>query len=182
MNDLQGSAEFSVEDPPLFRWRLDRWWAEGPRALVCMANPSYAGGDKNDPTVTQLIKLIRALGYPGFTVVNWSPFIATDPSALHAWRWNDPTAYKDSTQQNLANIERWTRGAAARFVAWGNIPPHTKAVVESLSAGGDYELYAFARTKSGNPVHPMARGKNRLKIGAAPIVWQAALEKWNNAD
>ena len=177
MVDWHGNAHFSGESPPLFRWRLDRWWGEGDRALVCMANPSYAGADKNDPTITQLIKLIRALGYPGFTVINWSPYIATSPKDLHAWRWNNPDLSSRAQEDNVEMIRHLGVVAPVRIVAWGNIVPqvpNTSHVLRALSDDLKHPVYAFGRTKDGSPKHPMARGKHRLKIGQQLEVWRAA--------
>ncbi len=179
MSDWQGSALFSDEDPPLFRWRLDRWWGSGPRALVCMANPSYAGGDKNDPTITQLIKLVRALGCPGFTVVNWLPYIATDPKDLHAWRWNHPEQVIPAQARNIVQIADLSEHAVIRIIAWGNLVPSvpvTQRVLRAMSADHSFPLYAFGTTKDGSPKHPMARGKNRLVIGEPLIEWRRAEE------
>ena len=36
-------------------------------------------------------------------------------------------------------------------------------------------IWCFATTKSGNPTHPLARGKARLKIGAPLEIWRDAL-------
>jgi hypothetical protein len=43
MGDIQGSAVFTERNGWKLRMRLDRWWSDEPRALVCMANPSNAG-------------------------------------------------------------------------------------------------------------------------------------------
>lgn len=174
IRNWEGSALFSDEDPPLFRWRLDRWWGSGPRALVCMANPSYAGGDKNDPTITQLIKLTEALGFPGFTAVNWSPYIATAPKALHAWRWNHPEQAVPAENRNIAQMAALSADAAVRIIAWGNIVPSvpvTQRVLRAMSLDHEFPLFAFGTTKDGAPKHPMARGKARLAIGAPLVVW-----------
>jgi hypothetical protein len=174
MVDWEGSVEFSQEDPPLFRWQLDRWWAPGPRALVCMANPSYAGGDRNDPTITNLIKLIHALGYPGFTVVNWSPYIATSPKDLHAWRKVEGVIPEEAT--NAVRIYTLSKHAAVRVVAWGNIVPtkpdlNTRRVLNAMFLDGKESLHVFGFTNGGAPKHPMARGRHRLTPGAS-------LERW----
>ena len=177
MIDWQGSALFSDEDPPLFRWCLDRWWDSGARALICGANPSYAGGDKNDPTITQTIKLVQALGYPGFTMVNWSPYIATDPKNLHAWRWNNPEQAKRAEFKNLGLIKALSAKAAVCIIAWGNLVPMvpaTQRVLRAMSLDHSFPLYAFGETKSRRPKHPMARGRARLKPGEPLVVWRPA--------
>lgn len=174
-----GSAEFSINGE--HRLRLDRWWAPGPRALVCMTNPSRAGAHDNDATVWNLIALVKALGYPGFTVVNWLPYIATKPTDLFAWRnallESDGPAYRAIHETAISTIAALTEGAAARFVAWGNMVPqvpHTTAILRALSANGRYELFAFDLTKDGNPKHPAARGEHRMVPGIPPVIWRPA--------
>ena len=45
-----------------FRLRLDRELCDGLHAAVCMANPSKAGADQNDPTIATLNRLLPARG------------------------------------------------------------------------------------------------------------------------
>lgn len=177
--NTNASADFSIDGT--LRLRLDRWWAPGPRALVCMANPSTAGAHDNDATVRNLIELVRALGYPGFTVVNWLPHIATKPAELFKWRNalldTDPQKYRTVHDKAITLIEALTGEAAARFVAWGNLVPHvphTTAILRALSGHGRHELLAFGLTKDGTPKHPAARGLHRLVPGTQPIIWQQA--------
>lgn len=174
---MNGSAVFSEETPPRFRWRLDRWWADGYRALICMTNPSMAGAEKNDPTITQNNKLFKALGYPGYTAVNWAPFIATDPADLHAWCWNSPLERILINEKNLDLVRELSESAPVRVVAWGGLVisgPHTTAMLNALSLDGKHPLYAFALTKDGHPRHPMARGKHRIPVGQELTVWKQA--------
>ncbi|WP_348629395.1 DUF1643 domain-containing protein [Methylobacterium sp. 17Sr1-1] len=63
-----GSAEFSTCG--LHRYRLDRWWSDEPRALVCMRNPSTAGADRNDPTICRCARCCR--GGPASAGSRWS--------------------------------------------------------------------------------------------------------------
>lgn len=172
---MEGSATFSEETPPRFRWRLDRWWTAGPRALICMANPSKAGAEDNDPTIVQCNKLIEALGHPGYSAVNSEPFIATSPKELNAWKHNRHFEAAALEGENLALIRSLSITASVRFVAWGNLvarDSHANRILDALSLDGKHPLYAFALTKDGRPRHPMARGKNRITPGTEPVLWQ----------
>lgn len=180
MSDIQGSAIFSGETPPLFRRQLSRWWSDAPRVLLCMANPSYAGADKNDPTVHSVVRLTRELpGCGGFDVVNWEPYIATSPADLHRWRdeasARTPDLVRAVRAENLLLIRRLSADAYIRIVAWGDIvplTPHTQHTLAAMSLDTTQNLYCFGRTKSGNPKHPMARGKSRIPNGTRPMLWR----------
>lgn len=178
MTTIHGSAEFS--ECGRHRHRLDRWWSDKPRALVCMCNPSTAGAEVNDPTIRRLIDLLRDRdGIGGFTVVNWCDFVATDPDQMALWRMalkheNDPDEVGLS-QENLSRIRRLAQAAPIRIVAWGNLvaaEDHTDRVLGALSIDGLLPLYAFGATAGGAPKHPMARGKSRIPNDAPLIVWR----------
>ena len=176
MAEIEGSADFSTDGK--LRLRLDRWWAHGPRALVCMTNPSTAGAIENDATIRNLIRLVRALGYPGFTVVNWLPYIATNPSNLFKWRNHlldiDGSAYRAIHSLAIRLVAEHAPGAPARFVAWGNLVPdvpHTTMILRAMSCDWRHDLLAFGVTKDGSPKHPAARGVHRLSPGQRPIIW-----------
>ena len=183
---IEGDAEFSIDGR--LRLRLDRWWDIGPRALVCMANPSTAGAHDNDATIRNLIALVRGLGYPGFTVVNWLPFIATDPNELYKWRneivVSDGPLYRAVHEQAVKTIEPLAARAAVRFIAWGNLVPqvpHTTAICRAMSVNGQHDLMAFGLTKDGSPKHPAARGVHRIIAGTPPIVWCRGRERGHHA-
>jgi hypothetical protein len=178
---IRGSAEFGeIRGWPL-RFRLDRWWDERPRALVCMANPSQAGEERNDPTIRQLLKLVRPLPIGGFTVVNIEPFIASAPRALREWRRQAvearPRDYGAIQRKNLKMIRELSQGAAIRIVAWGQLLPelaHAPRLLRSLSLDFTEALHAFALTKNGHPKHPLARGRHRIGRRGDLLVWRPA--------
>lgn len=176
-------ASFSKEEPPLLRHWLARSWE--PRlsfALVCMANPSYAGADENDPTIWNLIRLLQPMeSIGGFYVVNWEPYIATDIKNLHRWREmmqrDNRIDYMKITLDNLGMIRTFARKASLNIIAWGNLVPpceHTNLVLDAMSIGGTRDLYCLGETLTKAPKHPMARGKHRIPDGSKPKLWKAA--------
>ncbi|MGE7415850.1 DUF1643 domain-containing protein [Methylobacterium tarhaniae] len=177
MSDIRGSAEFSTCG--LHRFRLDRWWSEEPRALVCMRNPSTAGADRNDPTICRLRALLY--GRPsigGFTVVNADDRVASDPRDLEVWlAEQDVPSLKALRQANLDRIRVLAAAAPVLIVAWGNLLApglHADRVIAALSLDGAHPLHAFALTGDGAPIHPMARGRTRVPLGMPLIEWRAA--------
>ncbi|GJD60224.1 DUF1643 domain-containing protein [Methylobacterium frigidaeris] len=173
---LRGSAELS--SCGLHRYRLDRWWSNEPRALVCMRNPSTAGADRNDPTICRLRALLQDRpGIGGFTVVNADDRIATDPRELEALlAGQDVAALKAARHANLARIRTLSAAASVRIVAWGNLLApglHADRVIAALSLDGTHPLDAFALTADGAPIHPLARGHSRVPLGMPLVGWRA---------
>lgn len=178
MIDIRGDALFSEDGE--FRHRLDRWWSDEPRLLMCMANPSKAGADRNDPTIHSVIRLTRPLpGIGGFTIVNWEPKIATDPKDLYRWRAAvDLRELQEIHANNLAMIRDLSKTAAMRVLAWGDViplAPHTTATKRAMALDHSEALYCFGTTKSGAPKHPLARGKSFIATGTLPSVWLAGV-------
>jgi hypothetical protein len=179
MSEWQGSAEFIDHPLGRLRMRLDRWRTDGPRALICMCNASTADGERNDPTIRRCMELLPA-EYAGFTVVNWSPYIASDPADLHAWRdrsaRNHWPRYRDICDDNYTLIGRLAETAPVRIVAWGRLVQQcvqTVVTLSELSRHGGHDLHAFGLTKDGAPKHPMARGTHRIANGSPLVVWRA---------
>lgn len=77
---MNRSAAFSFHN--IYRFRLDRWWADGPRLGWLMCNPSMANDASDDPTVRKCIKFTRRWGYPGLTIVNLFDLVCTHPAQL----------------------------------------------------------------------------------------------------
>lgn len=170
----RGSADFEDCAIGRLRWRLDRWKEQDqPRAIVCMANPSFAGADINDPTIRRLMTLLDS----GFTVVNWEPIIATDPKDLYRWREANSgrEEYKRIENRNVEMIRRLSESAKTRYIAWGNLvpmTPHTQRILSAMSCDQKYRLNAFGLTQDGSPKHPMARGKHRIPDDAIAVTWR----------
>jgi hypothetical protein len=177
VTEWHGDAEFEDTCIGRLRWRLDRWRDSGPRALICMANPSSAGASKDDPTI-QSIKRILPPEFVGFTVVNWNPYIATNPDELYEWRaaYGSGSVYQRIVSANESMIRGLSSTAAIRFVAWGNLVPNvpgTQRILLAMSCDLRFPLYAFGLNQDGSPKHPMARGTHRIANGASPVIWRA---------
>ncbi|MFX4223504.1 MAG: DUF1643 domain-containing protein [Thalassobaculum sp.] len=175
---IQGSAEFSPCGE--HRLRLDRWWADGPRALIGLANPSKAGGDVNDPTVHRGMALTRERA-AGMTYVNCDTYIATNPDDLTAWRRrmlrDHPVALDRIDRTNLDLIRELSAKAAIRIIACGNLVPAERlpSFLAALSLDGKHPVYCFGTTNSGAPKHPLARGKSFIKASDPMVLYQPAL-------
>ena len=179
---IHGSAEFGEVRGWALRFRLDRWWDERQGALICMANPSHAGAERNDPTIANLLRLTRPLPIGGFTVVNAEPFITSAPTALLEWRRHaierSLEDYRAVQRENFRLIRELSESAAIRIAAWGqllsSLPPAPR-LLGALSLDSKRALHAFALTKDGSPKHPLARGRHRIEACRELVLWRRAV-------
>jgi hypothetical protein len=197
VSELLLSQPVQVEGDAVFarnrtlRLQLRRWWVDRPKrwAAWMMLNPSSADASRNDPTMLRVINFTRTWGYDGCIVVNLYPLITSDPREM--WRWsqwqkNGPDWYaRDDMQGNLGQIEEVGRRSCLRVAAFGAQPatrdPYwIDECVERFTQPFDYpdsgwahqeECVCLGTTKDGQPIHPLARGKNRVRDDARPIPW-----------
>ncbi|GEP06464.1 DUF1643 domain-containing protein [Methylobacterium oxalidis] len=165
-----------------YRFTLTRTWGEGGRVCFIGLNPSTADHRIDDPTVRRWIHFARVWGYGGFTAVNLYPFRSSTPAACRAWsRWqeNGPDWYvRDVIQENLGIVVREAKAAALVVPCWGAGawgPEWVDHVCEQIQSDESPwpDLHCFAQSKDGSPVHPMARGRNRIPDHAQPVLWRA---------
>lgn len=170
------------------RCELRRWWTDPPVrwAAWLMLNPSDANAVRDDPTTRLVTHFTREWGYDGWIIVNLYPFISSVPARMWAWAaWenNGPDWYaRDDQQANLSDIERVGRLASIRIVAFGVQPLQRcqewlEQCLEAYSQpadnpDADERLYCLGKSITGQPLHPMARGKNRISRAAQPVLWR----------
>lgn len=183
--ETQGSARFSRGGT--LRNEIRRWWVPEPKnwAAILMLNPSLAAKDRNDPTALRVTHFTKAAGCDGWIGVNLYPFIASEPSAM--WRWANWQAHgpawdvRDDLLANLADIETAARMASLRIVAFGAAPMyHDEAWLEQcLEAfgqpadvdGANEQFYCLGVNSTGQPLHPLARGKMRIPDTQQLVPW-----------
>lgn len=145
---IRGWAEFSEEKPfPRCRFALGRTWDDS-KGLVLYSglNPSRAGADHDDMTVTKGMGFARAWGLGGTIHVNAFPFITPYPELLRAC----------TTQELERNDQRLVELAATAKVvvlAWGAFPQFQarfRAVARLLQP---FHPICLGRTQDGYPKH-----------------------------
>jgi hypothetical protein len=177
------SAEISPSGA--YRWTLTRRWASAlhPSLLVVMFNPSTADADHDDPTIATLILRAQRWCYGGFTVVNLIPKISPNPvDALRMVNtceargaWDE----RDALYRNREVIIVETERAAGVLLAYGALGDRCASWTETIldeieTAALNVPIYCLGRTSSGAPIHPLARGKQRLAPYAPLQHWRAA--------
>lgn len=142
-----GTAVLSADET--YRYVLTRRWAEGPKLLWMMLNPSTADAMTDDRTISQCIHFTRAHGFDGLTVVNLYALRATNPDELDGHP--DPVG---------PDNDHWIKALAethnTAVMAWGAHRPnlHEPRVIKVLGVLWATQKWCFGKTKDGSPRHP----------------------------
>lgn len=147
-----------------YRYRLERWLGgDGPTAAICMVNPSTAGAETNDHTITKVLGFGRQFGFGRFIVVNKCAYKATDVKELK-------TAVDPIGPENDLHIRAAFKEADIHIVAWGSLsklPPQLRTRWKDIVSIADEcgaKLQCLGVTNSGDPLHPLMIGYDRQLI------------------
>jgi hypothetical protein len=144
LGSMKSGAAFSA--CRTYRYALWRKWADGPRVLFVMLNPSTADATQDDPTIRRCIGFAKSWGYGSVAVGN-----------LFALRTPSPRVLAAHARPIGAANDRWLRklqrSAALVVAAWGNHGClfERSAMVRSLLA----EPQTLGLTVQGYPRHPL---------------------------
>ncbi|MAM40837.1 MAG: hypothetical protein CL949_20560 [Erythrobacter sp.] len=176
--EIHRSAFFPADG---IRRSLSRDWSSGPRAFVLGCNPSNAGADVEDPTTLWWNRWFNHHGYGGYDAGNLYPFVSSSPQECKT-RTDAANETKGSPDYlelaaNLDAIVELASKADAIFACYGNIawdPSWTEHALERIleERGPAHAIWCWGRTKSGAPIHPMARGKHRINPLQEPILFR----------
>jgi hypothetical protein len=180
----QGVNRWQIADEDC-RYVLGVVWDKTlPIACVIGCNPSSADNEKDDPTSKWWERWFRHFGYGGYIALNQYPFRTSSPDECRRIvrgivDQNDYWARDRLHFDNLGEIRRHAKKSAAVFACWGNIAwddEWTNEIVEEIQTGeAPYpDIMCWGTTKSGAPIHPMARGKHRIDPLRPAILWRAA--------
>lgn len=137
----------------LYRYFLTRKpWGEGGVMAFGMLNPSTAGPDENDPTVTRCIGYAKKTpGIGSLVVVNLFALRSTDPKRL--LKVGDPTGPRNREYLAFA-----AQKATIFVCAWGALSKQLRSIAR-LTIGALKEarqdLKCLAKTDEGHPRHPL---------------------------
>lgn len=133
-----------------YRYALTVHWADGPRLLYVMLNPSKATELANDPTIERCERRARQLGYGSFGVVNLFGLRETSPAKLKAAR-------APEGPENMGEIEAAVAQCNHVLAAWGVHGVHRnqcEIVTPRLRKLGK-PLFHLGLTMQGHPRHPL---------------------------
>ncbi|MCL8382115.1 DUF1643 domain-containing protein [Xanthobacter aminoxidans] len=179
---------------PGFRHKLARWW--GPAGQTdpyswlpwIMLNPSTADGKVNDPTLLRIIRFSWMWGFNGLVVFNLYPWRTSSPRELAqtvvGWADRQYWWVRDTIWRNHNRIAKELEAIDAAMVAWGSpagsLGLETEMWAEQLfdtincdtsQRERTLQLWCLGKTKAGDPIHPMARGRHRVPNDARPIAF-----------
>jgi hypothetical protein len=152
---VRGAATFDASG--LYRYRLRRWWAPGPRVAFVMLNPNNADARTDDPTIRRCVGFARRWAFGSVDVVNLFGYRTADPREL--LRVEDPVG-----PENDRHLRHAVRRADLVVCAWGatSVAALRAGELDGLFDGRD--LRCLGRTLSGAPRHPLyLRGDTRLR-------------------
>ena len=130
-----------------YRYKLWRIWDEAlPKAMCIGLNPSTANESKPDPTITNLTKMLKKLGYGGFYMTNLFAFISPHPKDLLTCL--DPLGDNENV---LAAVEQLCDDV---IVCWGNFKEAEARIAEVLPRYP--KALCFGVNMNGTPAHPLA--------------------------
>ena len=148
-----GNAIF--DSTGIYRYSLQRWWANGPMMTMIMLNPSQADAQRDDPTLRRSGILARQWGYGRLEVVNLFAYRSADHRRLK--QVSDPVGPKN---------DHYLLGACDRahtiLLAWGNwgsLQNRDQAVLTLLKPYWE-RCYCLGRNRTGQPRHPLYAPRN----------------------
>lgn len=155
-----GSAVF---DGP-YRYRLVREWGEGPTLLAVLLNGATADAERNDNTVSRVVKGAQLRGYGSLHLGNAFGLMAQYPTALYSAI--NPVG--PACDEHL----RWmAEHSDDVLIGWGSFPRLEWRFREVLALLGNRRLWCLGRNADGSPRHP-----SRLPATTPWEIWREARE------
>lgn len=134
-----------------YRYQLFRQWAhtELMPVMWLMLNPSTADANIDDPTIRRCMEFSKRWGYGSMLVGNLFAFRATNPKTLF-------TVGDARGPKNEYHLDSMAQRSAKIVCAWGNGGFYPRPALP-FCPGGHWHI---GKTNSGQPKHPLARGKS----------------------
>jgi hypothetical protein len=165
-----------ISDCKLYRYELRRRWDTALLLLpVCMLNPSTADHARDDPTIRELTHFAKLWGYGGLYIVNLWAFRSSSPAEMIA-------ALEPKGPDNLRHIEQALGYARHNDIpmlaAWGNDGAFQSRGFWLCEKAAHHlvDLVCLGMTRSGQPKHPMSRGRNRILRDQQPIMYRKVVD------
>lgn len=138
-------AEFS--ECRNYRYVLYRIWdVSKPRVMCIGLNPSTANSDTDDPTISNLIRILENLGYGGLYMTNLFALVSPHPDDLR--KCPDPVKDNDKWLMKIKDV------CQEVIFCWGNFKQGIYRVKKVAPMFQNAKC--FGKSKNGSPLHPLA--------------------------
>ena len=152
--DMVREAVFSENG--LYRYSLTRIWQDAlPVLFVVMLNPSIGDGNRDDPTIRNVIVFAQRNKYGGIMIVNLHAIVSSDPKIL--LRVRDPIGPENKTHL-FGVVDRAQIEGGQILCAWGAsmfIAQNIDLDFIQYARAHHVRLVTLGKTKSGAPRHPL---------------------------
>jgi len=143
-NNSRGAVFSDCRNYRYVLWRI--WDNELPLIMCIGLNPSTANSDSDDPTIQNLTKMLKRLGYGGFYMTNLFAIISSKPEIL--------STCKDPLGKNDIYLAKTRMQCKDVLFCWGMFPQAKErgAVVSQMFNNPK----CFGINANGSPFHPRA--------------------------
>ena len=158
--DLFNTSSAVISDCGKYRYRLGRYWGDGPTCGFIMLNPSTANDVDDDPTIGRCTSFAKRELCGGLEVANIYAYRATDPKELALTPFPMGPAWRDHFDAFLAAVD------GPLIAGWGahkGLDAQVATVRQILREAGRI-AHCLVRNKDGSPRHPL------YVAGDAPLV------------
>lgn len=144
MDEIGIGAEFGQERKYRYcLWRI--WDLSKPRVIFVGLNPSTANENKNDNTITKVVKIAKYNDFGGVYMMNLLPYVTAYPSELKC--------DKESYSLNDEWLDKIYDKCKTVVFCWGNFK-------EAIDRGEELtRLFinpmCLSQNKNGSPKHPL---------------------------
>lgn len=152
--EVDKGAEFSTCGK--YRYVLWRVWDDSlPYAMCIGLNPSTANSEDDDPTISNLTRILRNNGFGGLYMTNLFAMISANPEDLRQC----PDPLKDNDVW-LDKVQRLCHGI---IFCWGNFKQAEYRAKKIMNDHRYRNALCFGKNKNGSPKHPLYL-KNNVKL------------------
>lgn len=170
MTDLFDSEPHQCVFSPCrtYRYSLRKVWeANRPCIAWVGLNPSTADEQKLDPTLRRIEAFSRAWGFGSFLMLNLFAFRSPHPKVMLAAA--DPIGPGNGDAIALAALQCGKAVACWGAVSGNERTANQAAAVRAMLLLSFSEVWCIGTTQSGDPKHPLARGKHRVPNDQMPL-------------
>lgn len=139
-----------------YRYVLWRKWKKNAKMVMYIGlNPSKAHAEKNDNTITKLIKITQHNGYDGFYMLNLFALISTDPDNLLN------QCVSTIGPRNNAYLRHYASRSKKIIFCWGTFWQAYEPIdgkecrADQVAAMFPGERYCLEHLSQGRPKHPL---------------------------